>query len=472
MLNPYFTQGTNNEQDLVQDLVDEQIRMYGIDVHYIPRSYLTKKTVIREVIQSEYNNAYPIEAYVSSYDGYDGAGTLLSKFGIQEQDDLTIVISRRRFENYLQPLLENVENVELSTRPKEGDLIYFPLGDRIFEIKYVEHESPFFQLKKNYVYELRCELYRLEANDVLDTGIVEIDNNLVEEGYIQTLQMVGVGTTASAITTVINGGVRFVDITNRGSGYKQAPIVAFSTAPLGGVTAIGIASMIGGIIDFCDTDQSSLRVQSVELLNPGIGYTVPPMISFTGGGGSGAAATAIIGDGIVGIITVTNGGSGYLVPPLVTFSSPTGIGTTATAVSKINSVGVVTAINIINSGLGYTQPPTITISAPNITSGIGTYVFNEILIGSQSNTEARVRSWNSSTKILEIASVTGTFIKGELLVGQTSNASYAINIINTSNLSDAGDDTYTKDKYASNDEIQIESNKILDFSESNPFGNP
>ncbi len=102
MLNPYFTQGTNNEQDLVQDLVDEQIRMYGIDVHYIPRSYLTKKTVIREVIQSKYSNAFPIEAYVSTYDGYDGAGTLLSKFGIQEQDDLTIVISRRRFEDYLQ----------------------------------------------------------------------------------------------------------------------------------------------------------------------------------------------------------------------------------------------------------------------------------------------------------------------------------------------------------------------------------
>lgn len=472
MLNPYFTQGTSNEQDLVQDLVDEQIRMYGIDVHYIPRSYLTKNTVIREVIQSEYNNAYPIEAYVASYDGYDGVGTLLSKFGIQEQDDLTIVISRRRFENYLQPLLENVQNVELATRPKEGDLIYFPLGDRIFEIKYVEHESPFFQLKKNYVYELRCELYRLAANDVLDTGIEDIDNNLVEEGYIQTLQMVGVGTTASAITTIINGGVRFVDITNRGSGYKQAPTVAFSTAPFGGITAVGIASMIGGIVDFCDTDQASLRVQSVELLNPGLGYTVAPMISFIGGGGAGAAATAIINDGIIGIITVTDGGSGYLVPPSVTFSSPTGIGTTAIAITKINSAGVVTAINIIDSGFGYTEPPTITISAPNIISGIGTYIFNEIIIGSQSNTEARVRSWNSSTNILEVASVNGTFIKGELLVGQTSNASYAINIINTNNLSDAGDSANIKDKYAANDEIQIESDKILDFSESNPFGNP
>jgi len=472
MLNPYFTQGTNNEQDLVQDLVDEQIRMYGIDVHYIPRSYLTKKTVIREVIQSKYSNAFPIEAYVSTYDGYDGAGTLLSKFGIQEQDDLTIVISRRRFEDYLQPLLENVQNVELATRPKEGDLIYFPLGDRIFEIKYVEHESPFFQLKKNYVYELRCELYRLEANDVLDTGIDQIDDNIVEEGYIQTLQMVGLGTTASAVTTILYGGVRFVNITNRGSGYKTAPTVAFSTAPTGGLTAVGIASMLGGIVDFCETDQASLRVQSVEIINPGIGYTVPPMISFIGGGGAGAAATAIIGDGIVGIITLTNQGSGYLEPPTITFSSPTGTGITASAISKINSSGIVTSINIINAGLGYTEPPTITISAPNIITGIGTYVFNEIVIGSESNTEARVRSWNSTTKILEVASINGRFIKGELLVGQTSNASYALNIINTDNLSDPNDLTNIRDKFASNNEIQIESNKILDFSESNPFGNP
>lgn len=472
MLNPYFTQGTSSEQDLVQDLVDEQIRMYGIDVHYIPRSYITKATVIKEVIQSEFKNAFPIEAYVSTYDGYEGAGTLLSKFGIQEQDDLTIVISKRRFVNYLQPLLENVDDVELSSRPKEGDLIYFPLGDRIFEIKYVEHESPFFQLKKNYVYELRCELYRLAANDVIDTNIDEIDNNLIENGYIQTLSMVGLGSTASAITEVVYGGVRSITINNRGSGYKTAPSVKFSSAPIGGVTAVGIASMIGGIIDYCETDQNLLRVQSVNIINPGLGYTSPPMISFIGGGGSGAAATATIGDGIVGIITITNGGSGYINPPSVTFESPYGIGITATGIAKVNSSGIVTSILITNAGLGYTVSPTITIENPPIITGIGTYIFNEKVVGSLSGTEARVRSWNSSSKILEVASITGSFVLGENLVGQESNASYVVNIINTDNLSDSTDPLNIRDKYATNDEIQIESDKILDFSESNPFGNP
>ena len=129
MLNPFFLQGSSGEQNLVQDLINEQIRMYGIEVYYIPRKYLTTNTVIREVIESKFDGAYPIEAYVSSYDGYGGQGTILSKFGIQDIDDLTLVISKERFENYISPLLEDLPGVELTTRPKEGDLIYFPLGD-------------------------------------------------------------------------------------------------------------------------------------------------------------------------------------------------------------------------------------------------------------------------------------------------------------------------------------------------------
>lgn len=471
MLNPYFTQGSSSEQNLVQDLVDEQIRMYGIEVYYIPRSYLTKGTVLREVIQSEFNDAFPIEAYVSTYEGYEGAGTILSKFGIQEQDDLTIVISKRRFENYLEPLLQGVADVDLTSRPREGDLIYFPLGDRIFEIKYVEHESPFFQLKKNYVYELRCELYRLAANDVIDTNVPEIDNNLIEEGYIQTLRMIGIGTTANAITGVVNGGVRFVDILNRGSGYTTSPTVRFSASPENGGTAIGIASMISGLLDFCEGDPNLFRVQSVNIVNPGFGYTTPPKISFTGGGGSGVAATAVIGDGIIGVVTVTDGGSGYISSPNVTFSSP-GVGITATGIANVNSSGQVTSIFITNSGLGYTSPPTITISNPFIISGIGTYTFNEIVIGDESGTKARVRSWNPSSGILEVASITGNFKVGENLVGQESNASYLLSVINTDNLSDDTDSSNRQDPYSGNLEIQQESNKILDFTESNPFGNP
>lgn len=155
MLNPFFLQGSKTEQGLIQDLINEQLKIYGIDVYYIPRKYLTKKTIIKEVIESEFDNAYPIEAYVDTYDGYEGAGTLLTKFGVQPYTDLNLIISKERFENYISPLIKNQSNVELATRPKEGDLIYFPLGDRLFEIKFVEHEVPFYQLQQTYVYTLR-----------------------------------------------------------------------------------------------------------------------------------------------------------------------------------------------------------------------------------------------------------------------------------------------------------------------------
>ena len=131
-LNPFFLNGSKTEQGLVQDLINESLRMYGVEVHYMPRSYLKKNTVIQEVIQSEFKNAYPIEAYVDNYEGYGGQRTILSKFGIEERDDLTLVISQERFSNYIALLTEDLPNMELTTRPKEGDLIYFPLGDKLF----------------------------------------------------------------------------------------------------------------------------------------------------------------------------------------------------------------------------------------------------------------------------------------------------------------------------------------------------
>ena len=207
MLNPYFLNNSKQEQNLIQSLVNEQLKMYGIEIYYIPRRYVKKNTVIREVIQSEFDNAYPIEAYLDSYEGYGGQGTILSKFGIEEQDDLTLVVSRERYENYVTPLIKDVPNIELATRPKEGDLIYFPLGDRLFEINYVEHEQPFYQLQKNYVYTLKCQLYRYE-DEVLDTGVETIDDEIEQIGYIQKLQLIGVALPATAsIAGICSGAI-------------------------------------------------------------------------------------------------------------------------------------------------------------------------------------------------------------------------------------------------------------------------
>ena len=469
MLNPFFLHGSKTEQGLLQDLINESLRMYGVEVYYLPRQYVTEKTVIKEVVESEFNYAYPIEAYIDSYEGYGGQGTILSKFGIQELDDLNLIISKERFETYITPLIKNLPKIKFPDRPREGDLIYFSYGDKLFEIKYVEHEKPFYQLQKNYVYELRCELYRYE-DETISTDIEFIDDNISEDSNIQTLQMIGIGSTALAYTSVVNGGVRSIVITNRGIGYKEAPLVNFSSAPPGGVTAVGIASMIGGIVDICEPDKTLYRVQSVEIINPGFGYTIAPKVSFISNSGSGAKAYSLIGDGIVGIVTMINGGSGYVPSPSVSFAGISSI--SAQGIAIVGSSGSIRQIRITNAGLGYSESPSIIVGPPSIIIGSGSYVYNEIVIGSASSVTSRVKSWNINTKILEVSKVSGEFIPGETLVGQTSNAMYTLRSANSYNLTDPKDPTNIADKYAQNNQIEIEANKILDFSEKNPFGNP
>jgi hypothetical protein len=463
MLNPFFLQGSAGEQGLIQDLINEQLKIYGVDVHYLPRQYLTKNTIIEEVIESKFNNAYPIEAYVSNFEGYGDNTQILSKFGIQATNEIVLVISKERYESYIAPLIKDAPNIELSSRPKEGDLIYFPLGDRLFEIKFVEHEKPFYQLKKNYVYELRCELFRYE-DEVIDTSLEEIDDNVVEAGFIQTLKLIGIGTTATATASYVNGGIQFFTVNNRGHDYKNTPSVAISSSPtVGGIKAVGIATLIEGLVD-CDGVATD-KVQGIEIVNAGSGYSTskPPSVIILGGGGAGAAATATVANGTVGIITITNGGSGYIYPPTVSFSAPGGIGATATGVAYLNASGSVAGIRVYNAGFGYTGIPTITLTGPSV-SGVGTYTFNEIVVGSSSSTTARVRSYNVTTGTLEVSIIAGEFIEGEQITGQTSNAAFTL-------FFDNGGDDLT-DPYAQNVEFDTEAAEIIDFSEDNPFGMP
>jgi hypothetical protein len=467
MLNPFFLQGSKTEQGLIQDLINEQLRMYGVDVYYLPRQYITEKTIIREVIESEFNNAYPIEAYIETYEGYSDNPTILSKFGIQALNEITLTISRERFKNYISPLIKNQPNIKIYTRPREGDLIYFPFGKRLFEIKYVEHEKPFYQLQGLYTYQLRCELFQYE-DELIDTSIGDIDGNISDKdqdngnvGNLVTLNMVGAASTTTAVASIVNGGVRFVTVTNRGGGYTSPPFVGFTSAPFGGKTASAIAEMISGIVVCTDNvDPKSQSVQKVLITNSGFGYTVAPKVRFIGGGGNGAAATATIGDGIVGIITITNSGSGYVTSPSIIISGISSVSAAATAV--VSSAGTISSIYITNAGLGYTQPPTITISNPLLNS-FGNFVFNETVVGSQSGVTARVKSWNSTTNVLKVSNITGSFILGENIVGTASSASHYLKSI----------ESYaTRDGFSANDEIETEADEIIDFSEVNPFGMP
>jgi len=275
------------------------------------------------------------------------------------------------------------------------------------------------------------------------------------------LSMVGAGRTATAeVSYISNGGIRSIIVSNRGGGYTYAPTVAISSAPSGGITGIASASLIGGIV-VCENNVDPVRksVQSVELINPGAGYTLAPGIRFVGDG-VGAAATATIGDGIIGIVSITDAGSGYnsLTLPSITFTGVSTVSAAATVV--VSTAGTISQIRITNAGLGYTQPPTITIAAPNLT-GIGTYQKHEVVTGQTSGATARVVSWASTNSKLEISSQSGSFQIGEYIVGSASSASYML-------LSS----TYSEDGFTSNNEIETEADNIIDFSETNPFGMP
>ena len=470
-LNPYFLQGAKSEQSLVQSLINEQLKMYGVDIYYIPRRYISQNTVIREVVESQFDSAYPIEAYIDSYEGYGGQGTLLSKFGIQNVDDLTLVISRERYETYITPLIKNIPNIELATRPKEGDLIYFPLGDRLFEIKYVEHEQPFYQLKKNYVYQLRCELFRYE-DEVIDTGVETIDDEVEQLGYIQTLTLIGAAVTATATASyVATGGVEKIYMTNMGAGYQAQPLIGISSSPAGSANAVGVASVSTTWTD-CDTGLTDGKIAAIHISNAGAGYTEAPWITIQDptGFGVGAAATAGITTlGSIGVVTLVGGGSGYTTHPTFTVSAPGSVGVGSTAaygIGYINSAGVVTTAYITNAGVGYSEVPTITFEAPTgagVGVGTGSYVFNETITGQTSGATARVKEWDAVNNTLEISDVSKEFVAGETILGNNSGALFGLLKVNTDDLVSG---------FAENDVFQSEADSILDFSEKNPFGVP
>ena len=470
-LNPFFQQGSSGEQSLVQSLINEQLKMYGVEIHYMPRKYLTEKSILKEVVQSKFDDAYPIEAYIDNFDGYDDMPSTLSKFGIQATNEVTLIISKERFETYISPLMKNESNVKLSTRPKEGDLIYFPLGDRLFEIKYVEHEKPFYQLRENYVYKLTCELFRYE-DEVIDTGVDEIDDTLegiegadgeeilIGAGGTQKLTLVGTAAQATASVGIINGGIQQIFLSNRGKGFTFAPRVAISSAPSGGLTGIATSKLLSGIaIEGNISDSKKSVVQFIDLVNPGFGYTSNPKVEVIGDG-TGVAATSKIENGVVGIVTITSGGSGYTTSPTITFTGLSTVSAAATAI--VSAAGTISAIHIRNAGVGYTVTPTISIASPG-SSGSGNYSFNETITGGTSGATARIRTWDAVTNELEIYNITGTFRAGETITGSSSGASHLIRVV---------DDTNFDDGYGENDEFELQADAILDFSENNPFGTP
>ena len=179
----YFSGAVRSEQDLYEDLVTESIKVFGQDVVYLPRESLGEDALLNEE-WSQFTQAYPVEMYLENVEGFEGDGNLLGKFGLEIRDQANLVVTKRRWD---QAVGQNIVNGQAS--PNEGDLIYMTMTQRLFEIKYVEPKSPFYQLQDLPSYTLTAELF--EYNDQhFDTGMDEIDaiewDNATAYSYIVT----------------------------------------------------------------------------------------------------------------------------------------------------------------------------------------------------------------------------------------------------------------------------------------------
>ena len=460
MLNPFFLQGSQAEQGLVQDLINEQLRMYGLECHYIPRKLMTSSTIMKEVTESRFDQAFPLEAYLMNVDGYAGQGDILTKFGVRVTTEATFVISRERFEESVAPFLEQQEDdYEISNRPREGDLLFSPLGKKLFEIKYVEFEKPNYQLRKNYTYQLTCEVFEYE-DEVIDTNVNTIDSVVQTDGYIARLVLSGIGSTATANTTLAFGAVTQIFLQNDGYGYLAAPTVSISTSPGVDATAVAIMTSRSGI-------GTAKSIDRILLINPGGDYVGVPTVTVPGTGIATAGITTL---GSVGIVTITTGGSGYTTTPNVSISTAPSGGTDATA-EAVMVGGTISAVRISNAGSGYTSAPTITIGAAT-TIGNGEYIFNEIVQVSSSSAEtARVKVWDTGSRTLDVSMLTAMqFQVGEKIKGLESGAEYVILSIDYNQPNDYPNDQYSANQYNDNANFETEADAILDFSEGNPFG--
>ena len=196
--NLYFSHGTRNEKFLYEDLMIEQLRVFGQEVTYLPREIVARDNILGEDALSKFEESYSIEMYVENVSGFEGEGDVISKFGLEVRDDVTLVVSKRRFDL----LVDQKSNTLAQDRPKEGDVIYMPVFKKMFEIQFVEDEDPYYQIADIPLFKLKCTTFEY-SHEIIDTGISAIDavqdtlstDQLAHQITLET----GVGTTGSLL---------------------------------------------------------------------------------------------------------------------------------------------------------------------------------------------------------------------------------------------------------------------------------
>ena len=274
---PTYYAGHSGEQGLVQDLVDEQIKLFGTDIYYIPKIVLADST-LDEVRYTKYQEQFQVEMLLQNVMGFGDNAEFISKFGLRITDEIIFRVSTRRWD---EEVADHNPTLTVDSSPNEGDLLYFPLTQDIYEIKFVGKEEPFYQFGKIQFYAITAEIYEVGQDD-FDTGIAEID--AVEQLFDNAIKLV-----------MDPGGAGDFTV---GEEVVGDEFLAKATSAITGDAVSGATISDGG---------AHYKVAT------------PPTVTITGGGGAGATATATVSaSGIVNAITITAGGSGYTSAPTVT----------------------------------------------------------------------------------------------------------------------------------------------------------
>lgn len=494
------------------------MQIYGQDVYYLPREMVTTDRLFREDVLSRFDENYLIEMYLQNYDGFQGDGTLLSKFGVRISEEATFVVSRRRWEDLVQSRSNNLVSSE---RPNEGDAIYFPLTQQLFQIKFVENETPLRPLGDVPTYNITCELMEF-ADERLETGVDEIDKIAAETAYsivhnwVRGIKYINVtnggtgyggntvvtiGDVTGAIkpttvaSTITGDTVSDILISNPGSGYTTTAPTVTITGTGTNATAEAILTS-GGTFKFGENVHgtkftadvisngvtSGFAVEnSFTIRKAGTGYVTTPLVKIGKPDATQASGTAVLTSDAVSSVTVSDGGTAYSSVPSITFSAPDS-GTTATGTAVLTN-GVVSSITIDDGGSGYSSVPTVTIAEPtktqavatttitngtvsavNIqTAGVGYTTAPRIIIEpSPSEPKGKVARYDVTNKELELIDIVGNFSDADTLIGETTGAETVIDSFSSIEIenSSVSENTY----------FETQADGIVDWTESNPFG--
>ena len=228
--NVYFSQAVKSEQNLYEDLVIESLKIFGQDVYYLPRTIVTRDNVLGEASNSKFDDAYIIEAYIEDVEGFAGSGDLYSKFGLEIRDEATFVISKRQW-NKLIGVWNNDVDYPV---PSEGDILFLPMTNKFFEIMFVEHEQPFYQLSNLPVYKLSCSLYEYNEED-FETGVDAIDITQQKLSYQETINYTTSSnahyTVGETVSQVVSSGITV---------FGEVQTVTKTSATAGSITVSNI----------------------------------------------------------------------------------------------------------------------------------------------------------------------------------------------------------------------------------------